>query len=164
MLTDLRAHCRTVSWVAMMPRAASNSSNHAKPERETEIQPDGMADDLGQEPIPGIAGASRCPHPTRLLALICRRKRMPPRLTVPVPQLVASCMRQNRHTLSSKLCAVRAEHRPTDGFIACRSQKAVSGASRLQKTFSGRCRSQNRLSRSSYYGTLKTEASKSRGD
>ena len=54
--------------------------NHAKPERETEIQPNGMADDLGREPIPGIAGASRCPHPTRLLALICRRKRMPPQV------------------------------------------------------------------------------------
>src|SRR5215813_5774758 len=33
--------------------------NHAKPERETEIQPDGIADDLGREPIPGVAGASR---------------------------------------------------------------------------------------------------------
>jgi hypothetical protein len=30
--------------------------NHAQPEREAEVQPDGMADDLGQEPIPGVAG------------------------------------------------------------------------------------------------------------
>src|SRR5271170_6555959 len=34
-----------------------------------------MADDLGWEPIPGVAGASRCPHPTRLLTPICSRKR-----------------------------------------------------------------------------------------
>src|SRR5215471_1609969 len=56
--------------------------NHAKPERETEIQPDGMADDLGREPIPGVAGASGCPHPTGLLTPICPRKR-PAKLTVP---------------------------------------------------------------------------------
>src|SRR5215510_891185 len=49
--------------------------NHAKPERGTEIQPDGMADDLGREPIPGVAGASGCPHPTGLLTPICSRKR-----------------------------------------------------------------------------------------
>jgi len=36
-----------------------------------------MADDLGREAIPGVAGASRCPHPTRLLVPICRRKRRP---------------------------------------------------------------------------------------
>jgi len=34
-----------------------------------------MADDLGWEPIPGVAGASGCPHPTRLLTPICSRKR-----------------------------------------------------------------------------------------
>ena len=34
-----------------------------------------MADDLGREPIPGVAGASGCPHPTRLLTPICSRKR-----------------------------------------------------------------------------------------
>jgi hypothetical protein len=47
---------------------------HAQPEREAEIQPHGMADDLGREPIPGVAGASGCPHPTRLLTPICSRK------------------------------------------------------------------------------------------
>src|SRR5437763_8017130 len=51
--------------------------HHAQPEREAEIQPDGMADDLGREAIPGVAGASRCPHPTRLLVPICRRKPRP---------------------------------------------------------------------------------------
>src|SRR5215813_10000887 len=34
-----------------------------------------MADDLGRETIPGVAGASRCPHPTRLLTPICSHKR-----------------------------------------------------------------------------------------
>jgi hypothetical protein len=34
-----------------------------------------MADDLGREPIPGVARASGCPHPTRLLTPICSRKR-----------------------------------------------------------------------------------------
>ena len=34
-----------------------------------------MADDLGREPIPGVAGASGCPHPTRLLTPIRSRKR-----------------------------------------------------------------------------------------
>jgi hypothetical protein len=48
---------------------------HAQPEREAEIQPHGMADDLGREPIPGVAGASGWPHPTRLLTPICLRKR-----------------------------------------------------------------------------------------
>ena len=30
------------------------------PTARREIQPDGMADDLGREPIPGVAGASGC--------------------------------------------------------------------------------------------------------
>jgi len=34
---------------------------------EAEIQPDGVADDLGRKPIAGEAGASRCRHPIRLL-------------------------------------------------------------------------------------------------
>jgi transposase len=34
-----------------------------------------MADDLDRETIPGVARASRCPHPTRLLTPICSRKR-----------------------------------------------------------------------------------------
>src|SRR5438067_13935052 len=34
-----------------------------------------MADDLGREPIPSVAGASGCPHPSRLLTPICSRKR-----------------------------------------------------------------------------------------
>jgi hypothetical protein len=34
-----------------------------------------MADDRGREPIPGIARASGCPHPTRLRTPIRSRKR-----------------------------------------------------------------------------------------
>jgi hypothetical protein len=34
-----------------------------------------MADDLGREAIPGVAGASGCRHPTPLLTPACRRKR-----------------------------------------------------------------------------------------
>src|SRR6478672_1869276 len=49
--------------------------HHAKPEREAEVEPDGMADDLGREAIPGVAGASGYGHPTRLLTPACRRKR-----------------------------------------------------------------------------------------
>ena len=48
--------------------------HHAKTEREAEIQPYGMADDLGGEPIPGVAVASACGHPTRLLTSIRPRK------------------------------------------------------------------------------------------
>jgi hypothetical protein len=49
--------------------------HHAQPEREAEIQPHGMSDDLGREPIPSVAGASGWPHPIRLLTPICLRKR-----------------------------------------------------------------------------------------
>src|SRR5262252_10732874 len=37
--------------------------HHAKTEREAEIQPHGMSDDLGREPIPGIAGADQIAAP-----------------------------------------------------------------------------------------------------
>src|SRR5262249_58185007 len=40
--------------------------NHTQPEREPEIQPDRMADDLDGEPMAGMAGASRRHHPPRL--------------------------------------------------------------------------------------------------
>jgi hypothetical protein len=40
--------------------------DHPQPEREPEIQPDGVANDLAWEPITGIASASRCHHATRL--------------------------------------------------------------------------------------------------
>jgi hypothetical protein len=49
--------------------------HHAQTEREAEIQPDGVADDLGWEPIAGVADASGNRHPTRLLTPVPRRKR-----------------------------------------------------------------------------------------
>jgi hypothetical protein len=53
-------------------------------EREAEVEPDGMADNLGREAIPGVAGASGCRHPTRLPTPACRRNRgKPAKLTVP---------------------------------------------------------------------------------
>ena len=48
--------------------------HHAKTEREAEIQPHRMTDDLGREPMPGVASASGCRHPIRLLTPIRRRK------------------------------------------------------------------------------------------
>jgi len=36
--------------------------HHAKTEREAEIQPNRITDDLGREPISGIAGSSGCRH------------------------------------------------------------------------------------------------------
>src|SRR5260370_12684295 len=59
----------------MMPRAASKLLNPGQPEWEAEVEPDGMADDLGRKPIAGVAGASGCRHPTRLLTSACQRKR-----------------------------------------------------------------------------------------
>src|SRR4051795_12023773 len=48
--------------------------DHAQAEREPEIQPDSVADDLGREAIAGIAGANGCRHPLRLPALPPIRK------------------------------------------------------------------------------------------
>src|SRR6202035_488811 len=59
--------------------------HHAETKREAEIQPHGMADNLRRDPISGVAGASGCCHPTRLLTPTPRRKRVgPAKLTVPL--------------------------------------------------------------------------------
>jgi len=47
---------------------------HTKTEREAEIQPHGVTDDLRREPISGVAGASGCGHPIRLLTPTRRRR------------------------------------------------------------------------------------------
>src|SRR5215472_19375812 len=54
--------------------------HHAKTERKAEIQPHGMCDDLGREPISGVAGPDGCRHPTRLPTLTRWRKcpQLPP--------------------------------------------------------------------------------------
>src|SRR6266513_2903679 len=49
--------------------------HHAQPEREAEIKTHGVADDLGRKPMPGVAGASGCRHPARLLTPAYRCKR-----------------------------------------------------------------------------------------
>src|SRR5271166_2395872 len=64
--------------------------NHTQPEREPEIQPDGVADDLAGEPITGIAGTGRCHHPTRLPTPVRFRKRGAAKLTVPAASLYKS--------------------------------------------------------------------------
>jgi multidrug transporter EmrE-like cation transporter len=68
--------------------------HHTQTEREAEIQPNGVADDLGWESIAGVAGGSGCPHPTRLP--FPARPRKPPRrskLTVPLQVLGLTLVR-----------------------------------------------------------------------
>ena len=48
--------------------------DHTQAEREAEIQPDGVADDLGREAVAGIAGANGRRHPVWLPALFAIRK------------------------------------------------------------------------------------------
>ena len=57
--------------------------DHAQAEREAEIQPDRVADDLGREAVAGIAGANGRRHPLRLPALLPIRKPASAKLTVP---------------------------------------------------------------------------------
>src|SRR6516162_2945437 len=66
--------------------------HHAKAEREAEVQPHGMTDDVDREPVPGVASASGCRHPIRLLTPI-RRRKYPgsTKLTVPPPQRAVKC-------------------------------------------------------------------------
>ena len=47
------------------PAGGQQLLDHEKTEREAEIYPQGMADDLGREPISGVAGPSSRPitHP-----------------------------------------------------------------------------------------------------
>src|ERR1700731_752638 len=47
--------------------------HHAQPERKAEIQPHGMADDLGWKPMALVAGASGGRHSTRLSAPVSQR-------------------------------------------------------------------------------------------
>src|ERR1700736_305437 len=47
--------------------------HHAQPERKAEIQPHGIADDLGWKPMALVAGASGGRHSTRLSAPVSQR-------------------------------------------------------------------------------------------
>src|ERR1700730_14920623 len=58
--------------------------HHAQTEWEAEIQPHGMADDLGREPVPAVSLRRSGRHPSRLLTPASPRKRgNPAKLTVP---------------------------------------------------------------------------------
>jgi hypothetical protein len=48
--------------------------DHAQAERETEIPPNRVADDLGWKPVAGVAGQGRRRHPVRLRDLACHGK------------------------------------------------------------------------------------------
>jgi hypothetical protein len=61
----LRPHCRIVSCVTEMPRAASISST-MQAQREPKIQPYRVADDLSGVAMAGVNRVSRRPHPARL--------------------------------------------------------------------------------------------------
>src|SRR5438094_2010521 len=47
--------------------------HHAQPERKAEIQPHGVADDLGRKPMALVAGGSGGRHSTRLPTLVSQR-------------------------------------------------------------------------------------------
>ena len=49
-----------------------------------------MTDDLDREPVPGVASASRCRHPIRLLTPI-RRRKYPGSTKLTVPLEVLHC-------------------------------------------------------------------------
>jgi hypothetical protein len=57
--------------------------DHAQAEREAEIQPNRVADDLGRKAVASVAGEGRRRHPVRLPALLPIRKRPAAKLTVP---------------------------------------------------------------------------------
>jgi Domain of unknown function (DUF6398) len=62
--------------------------DHAQAEREAEVQPNGVADDLGRKAVASVAGEGRRRHPVRLPALLPIRKRTAAKLTVPVGGIV----------------------------------------------------------------------------
>src|SRR5689334_25075001 len=65
--------------------------NHAQPERKAEIQPHGVADDLGGKPMALVAGVSGGRHSTRLPSPV--RQRNPAgyiKLAVPLRQLLVA--------------------------------------------------------------------------
>src|SRR3954447_20174361 len=57
--------------------------DHAQAERETEVEPDRVADDLRREAMAGVAGAEGHGHPARLPVPVCHRKPALGNLTVP---------------------------------------------------------------------------------
>lgn len=56
------------SWLTTMPRQASNSSTMRNASGKRKYSQTVMADDLGREPIAGVAGAGGSRHPAELPA------------------------------------------------------------------------------------------------
>jgi hypothetical protein len=71
------------------PAGGQHLLDHAQAEREAEVEPDHVADDLGWEPVAGVAGAEGHGHPARLPAPACHRKPAAGNLTVPLPLFAA---------------------------------------------------------------------------
>src|SRR4051794_3435526 len=78
---NLRAHCRTVSWLTSMPRAAS-IFHHAKAQGKAKVEPDRVADDLGGKAIAGVGGLGAGCHAGHLPVPVLPAKPRP-KLTVP---------------------------------------------------------------------------------
>src|SRR5438132_8788383 len=99
--------------------------NHAETQREAEIQPYGMADNLGRKPIAGIAEASECRHPTRLPILVCRRK--------PVPQVDGAAPRHPiRCAMTGEIIAMKLPQ--TGGCLCGKSRYEITEAPQLVYT------------------------------
>ena len=75
--------------------------DHAQAEREAEVQPNRVADDLGRKAVASVAGEGRRRHPVRLPALLPIRKRPAAKLTVPPHKLFRS------HSMASNPRIVR---------------------------------------------------------
>jgi hypothetical protein len=58
--------------------------DHPQAEREAEVEPNGMADDLGRETVAGVAGNGGRYHPARLPGSAPSHKPASPKLTVPL--------------------------------------------------------------------------------
>src|ERR1700730_18484922 len=86
--------------------------HHAQTEWEAEIQPHGMAHDLGREPVPAVTGVSGRRHPSRLLTPASPRKRgNPAKLTVPLAHR-GEQFRARQNTRLGILVGLEQDHEP----------------------------------------------------
>jgi hypothetical protein len=69
----------------------------AQAERKSEVEPDGVADDLGREPMSGVAGGGGRRHPVRLPDPTLPQQAA--NLTVPSYQLKPRCLMRNRNKI-----------------------------------------------------------------
>src|SRR3954447_5960079 len=80
---NFSAHWRTVSWLTVMPRG-QQLLDHPQAEREAEVEPDGVADDLRREPVAGVGGRDRRRHARPVAGSPPARNPSPANLTVPL--------------------------------------------------------------------------------